>query len=344
MKKHSNLLKTCLLFMLIATFVSGCGKKTPEIAQQFNNDLKTANYEDILNMMNLPENTICNEKDLEEYISTTELKPFIKADDIKVEKIKSGKRAIVENISINGSSLVTIAFNLKEDGSYSMDSLGGMFHTVKFCAPKNAKITVNGTKLDNKLATEDRYANTYDADAYEINVPKTDLKIKMETDIGTFNHTIKYDEDEKYDYPTKELFTDIKLDSETQRDIKNDVMDDIEGAINAINLGKTSDTSFEDYFTDDNSSEYVEQLKNILSGNANFKISDLQPDAENDDNCIYASDEICWKAKVETSYGDNDKSRVYATFELRKEDGSYKIKSTDLFGNMFLTNPFSFDW
>ena len=225
-----------------------------------------------------------------------------------------------------------------------MDSLGGMFHTVKFCAPKNAKITVNGTKLDNKLATEGSYANTYDADTYEINTPKTDLEIKMETDIGTFNHTIKYDENEQYDSPTKELFTDIKLDSETQRDIKNDVMDCIEGAMNAINLGKMSDTSFEDYFTDDNSSQYIEQIKNILSTNINFKISDLQPDAENDDTCIYASNEIRWKAKIETSYGDNEKSRVYATFELRKENGSYKIKSTDLFGNRFLTNSSMFEW
>lgn len=352
-KNHNNLIKISLVFMLIAVFVSGCGKKTPDIVQQFNTDLQTGNYEDILTMIDMPEtNNVITKDDLKTYIDNTDLKPFIKADKIKIDKLKTGKRTIVERIS-TGNKTVEITFALQEDGSYKTTSFTNFCRQILIAVPKGAELTVNDITIDSKTANavDNHLVSNKTVDVYLIAGPLADLDAKMKSDIETISDTIKYDKDETYDKSITsnsvnyQLTSNLILPSETARDIASDVKSDIENAIRDTKMGKSSEASFEDYFADDNIDKLISNVSSLVTklnnNQTDFNITRMEYNEE--DTSIETNDTVSLKLNIETTFG-SQKSRTIHQFTVMNDNGTYKIVDTTFFDSDDIINQYTSKW
>lgn len=320
-------------------------KKKPEIAIKFANALCDEDYQTILDMLYLPENSIVAATDIETFLKRSNLASFIGSDCIEVTKANETETAILTEIKSNNDTC-EVNFELNEDRNFALQ-MANAYIEKDVLAPGNAAIRINGISLDNLT---ENYATQYEkADkgllVYHLYCPVTDFTANVSTSIDDYEITVPYDANAKlYD------ILNYNLNEETLTNACNGLKQAMNGFLTDLHAGKTNTNELNQYFVTDIDPTFITNLVNWYGTKAmptDCQIEIMQPsDKENEPCYIITDDSIRLFTRYKTTWNAGaENAHIYSSFTMTLDKGTWKIKDTDIMktGN-FICNPFQHDW
>ena len=146
--------------------------------------LTDEDYEAILEMLYLPENSIVSAENIQAFLQRSNLQDFLGTDEITAEVTDETDTQIIGNLSIgegkNGNC--TVIFNRNKENEYVLD-MEAAYQEREIKAPGEASIRINGIKLNEDWASYDialrflssSIANTDHIIAYDIESNHDDI-------------------------------------------------------------------------------------------------------------------------------------------------------------------------
>lgn len=359
-KKTHNLLFVLLIGIFMMTSLTACGnksnvelvkepmetsnqannKKKPKPLVEFANALCDENYDAILQMSYLPENSIITKTDIETFLKESNLQNFLGAEAILVDKYQDKKGILTGIIQNNQGDIANVQF-LQNGDTYQL-TLPNLYVEMNILAPKNTTISIQGKTVNQKLATE--YEDSYydlTFDSYQLICPTNEFQITVESNITTYEIPVCYNEEQTTPY--------YLFNTELNKKLLDKTADETKNVFNQFLSALCNKQDITPYFTEDISAEYIQEIHAWYdywkTTTNNPQLTVVEPTTSDDYiSAILDNNTIQIYCKVENTWNAGDTSHLFSYFVMQLDHGTYKIKEAQLIGNTFFTNRFQSMW
>ena len=311
--------------------------------------LTDEDYEEILEMLHLPENSIVSAENIQAFLERSNLQDFLGTDEITAEVTDETDTQIIGNLSIGEgeNENCTVIFNRNKENEYVLD-MEAAYQEREIKAPGEASIRINGIELNEDWASS--AGNEHGTVTYTVFCPVDNFEADVSTAIGDYTVEVEWNEetDKPYDIichePDEEVLNNI---CETLKTNLNNMIADM----------ASGEKDLEKYLSEDAKSGLEDEL---LSWYSKLDVAEapvitiLEPAADTDpldeDNrhSIWTNNTIHICTQLENTWnnnGENKNSHIHVQFDLELNQGTYKIIDTDLVDSAWeFTNSFQHDW
>ena len=302
--------------------------KQPKPLVEFANALCDEDYEKILQMLYLPNNSILTPEDIEIFLKNGNLQNFLGTDAIQIGKYKSTPVFLSGIIQGNGE---TIDVTFSKRGENWILNMPACYEERNILAPTGTTISIHDKEIDQTYAKpydDNKYRLTFDQ--YTLLCPNHDFTVTVKSDISDYDMSLTYDENQNVKYYLLNTKLDEKLLAKTAESAKN-ICNEF---LTALYQGQ----DISPYFTSDLSTEQVDaiyQWKNTWLSKEKPEITIAEPyQTEQNISCILNNNSIQIQTKIETKWGQENTeehtTRTYIYFVLTLDHGKYKIQESNL--------------
>lgn len=316
-------------------------KKAPDVAVQFANALCDEDYEVILNLLYLPENSVVSADEIQEFLQRSSLANFLGGDYVEISDYKEYDTSIVTTMT-TGSDTCEVDFVLDANGNFALQMQAGWAER-QIIAPSGATIKINGVTLDEASWSETYTKNDDNQELvlYTLICPVTDFSAHVTTDIESYDIDIIYNTDTK-----PYSVVNYNISESILTDICEDIKTNLNDIFNTIDSGNTNVTALQPYFASTMSNDIIlEMIEWYQNMETSVDVTIVEPDDREDyQSYICSNNDIQMFVKFESSWAESKTHHGYATFMITNENGSYQIKETKLYEDSFFTNHFDMQW
>lgn len=378
--KTKRIVATILVLTLCTSILTACGKKHKPVKSEtetpvteehttnkgttntannkkestevtaFANALCDEDYEAILDMLYLPENSIVSPTNIKEFLQSSNLTDFLGSDYIKVTKTKynRNKTAVAATIALKDNQTpCTVMFKMNADKNMVL-GMSKAYEERTVIMPGDAIIRASGPELNTEYA--EPYEPTNVPHGLETGLvkmkiicPVTDFDVYVMTKLHDYNLHIQYNNDLKqpYNFISYELPTSI---SDT-------ACEQAKTLINNMIANTVDEKPIDEFFSNSASPELKKHMiewiqkyiiKGTLVATPDLRLQSVSLRETEDTKSYIADNKTLHLYVTYTSVWSKTFTHTGETqFLLELEDGTYHIKWTDLYQDTFINNNLS---
>lgn len=326
-------------------------KGAPAPAIQFVNALCNEDYQTILGMLDLPDNSVVTPVNIQHFMERSTLKDFLGADYIKIVKhqTSSNESAVAARIALKGDeeaqqNTIDVGFSKNKEGAYVL-GMQSAYAERYLIAPGGATIRIGGKTLNPEDAKP--YLNDKEVDegtvVYTLICPRDNFDVYVSTQFTDYTVTVEFNDETtpysviNYDTPEGIVETTTTKGIETMNQIltkiqaKEPITDFLSENVDPKLEGKLNDW-----------------YNNHAGGITNISLTAFMPsDRETDISYISGNKTIHVYAKYTSSFTQMEKTQTHngymeCIFEL--DHGTYKLVWTNLPEDYLFFNSMDQQW
>lgn len=171
-------------------------KESFKLAQSFAESLKNENYDSILNLLNLPENSVVSTDNLSYVLQRSDFSYLI-GSDITIDEFTDGTTKATAKLK-SGSDIANLTLELNSNNEWEPVIPNLYTEDVVVAAPGKCEITINGIILDEENFAETNTEKNDGSVNYILTIPNAEVSAHIKTAFGEFDVIMSSDENGNY--------------------------------------------------------------------------------------------------------------------------------------------------
>lgn len=321
-------------------------KGQPTVLVEFANALCDENYQDILNMLYLPDNSIVSPVHIQEFLENSNIADFLGSDYIAIDNAKETKTSVIGDILLkDNETSCTVIFQINAEGNMVL-GMSSAYEERTLIAPGNAEVRVGGITLDTTEAEPyNPKHHPYEEGivAYKVICPVTDFDAYISTKWADYNLTVTHNEDVNKPYNLVQPKLNESV-TEGACAASKDLMNQIITAV-------VNNQPITDYLADTAPSNLEDQLKEWvqttivkgpIKGTPDLQLESVTIyDTEDQTSYVPENNTIHIFTKYTSVWEQNQKHTGQAEFIIKQTNDGYKLVWTNMKDDTFINNALS---
>lgn len=309
-----------------------------EEVNNFVKAISSADYQAILDMCKLPENSVVCAEDVEYAFLRSEFADLVESQ--KIEITSSNKQSGVINATLkSGPSTADIKFVLNDDNEFVLD-LTDVVYAEKQIRMPHCECIINGVTLNDEWSV--RNEDTKVDVIYTVICPTKPMTATITSDFGTYETELTWSDDtNRYSGLSTEAITQEEYDA-----IMKQIKDDYNAMFQLARDGKTDSTDYAPYFSSNVSPDVMQTTMTWIGNQVNdandIVMMDLQIDTEK--GFVLNQNTAILNVKWKSQFSESKTASDMCWMMIVKENDTYKLYETSLNEETLFTNYFHNEW